>query len=353
MSTKPDVLQPQKRRSAHKLFTLGLAAALWIAVILLACGLGAVSIPPATVAGIIARQLGLPITPTWPATYELILLQIRLPRVVLGSLVGAALALAGATFQGMVRNPLAGPYVLGISGGASLGAVLAMALGVSNVAGFISPVPFFAFLGAVGTLALVIVLGTHNGRLPTVTLLLAGTAAGSFFSSAVSIIVLLSGERMGSILFWLMGGLTGASWQGVLTICPYLLLATGAILFNARSLNAMAFGDEAAGYLGVEVERVKRTLLVAASLLAAAAVAVSGVIAFVGLVIPHMVRLIKGPDHRGLLPLSFLLGASFLVLADTLARTIIAPQELPVGAITALCGAPLFIYILRRQRHSF
>ncbi len=273
--------------------------------------------------------------------------------MILGSLVGASLAVSGAAFQGLMRNPLAGPYVLGISGGASLGAVLAMALGAGQIAGVVSPVPFFAFLGALATLFLVMSLGTRNGRLPTVTLLLAGTAAGSFFSSIVSIVVLLSGERMGSILFWLMGGLTGASWTSVLAILPYTIVAVAVIVYYARSLNAMALGDEAAGHLGVEVEKVKRILLVAASLLAAAAVAASGVIAFVGLVIPHMVRLLRGPDHRGLLPLSFLLGAAFLVLADTVARIAIAPQELPVGAVTALCGAPLFIHLLRRQGRPF
>ena len=170
-----------------------------------------------------------------------------------------------------------------VFGGASLGAVLAMALGFSNVAGFISPVPFLLSWGS-GHPRLGYSVGNQNGRLPQLPLA-SGNCSRLLLFVRVSIIVLLSGERMGSILFWLMGGLTGASWQGVLTICPYLLLATGAILFNARSLNAMAFGDEAAGYLGVEVERVKRTLLVAASLLAAAAVALSGVIAFVGLIL--------------------------------------------------------------------
>ncbi|HHW08515.1 MAG TPA: iron ABC transporter permease [Firmicutes bacterium] len=339
------------RRGFRRGFTLGGALLLWVITVVVACGFGAVPLTPLQIATMLAKMVGLPVDASaWPPTYELIFLQIRLPRVILGSLVGAALALSGAAFQGLLRNPLAGPYVLGISGGASLGAVLAMALGLGSLATGLSTVPVMAFLGALGTLILIMALGSSQGRLPTTTLILAGVAVGSFFSSVVSIIVLFSDERMGSILFWLMGGLSGAGWSTVVNMTLYMLPAALVLFWHARNLNAMAFGDEAAGHLGVEVEKVKKWLLVAASLLAAAAVSSSGVISFVGLIVPHVVRMIKGPDHRGLLPLSMVLGAVFLVACDTVARTVMAPQELPVGAVTALCGAPFFVHLLRRHK---
>lgn len=334
---------PRKRKEVI------IALGVWLVVALSAGVLGAVHIPPSTVAAIVARKLCLPVAVTWPPAYEIVLLQIRLPRVLLGSLVGASLALAGATFQGLLRNPLAGPYILGVSSGASLGAVLAMTLGLGGYVAGLSGVPLFAFAGALATIGLVYLLGQKSGRLPIPTLLLAGVALSSFLSSWVSLIVLFSGERIGSILFWLMGGLSGADWRAVRTVLPYFVLGGGALMWNARALNALAFGEDAAGHLGVEVEKLKRTLVFAASLLTAAAVATSGVIGFVGLVTPHVVRLLRGPDHRGLISLSAVIGATFLVAADTLARTVLAPQELPVGAITALCGTPFFIHLLRHQ----
>jgi iron complex transport system permease protein len=335
-------------RQRRRMLALIAALALWFGAVLVACGVGAVAISPGAVAAIIGRQIGLPIEPTWNPAYTIVIWQLRLPRVVLGSLVGAALALAGATFQGLLRNPLADPYVLGISAGASLGAVVSIAFGLGGAAWF-SGVPFFAFTGALGSAAIVFMLGRKKGRLPVTTLLLAGVALSSFLSSLVSLIVLFSGERMGSILFWLMGGLSGAEWHAVTAVLPYLVLAMAVLAWHSRALNVLAFGEDAAANLGVNVERTKWMLFITASLLTAAAVAVSGVIGFVGLIIPHIVRLLAGPDHRGLLPLSLLFGAAFMVLADTLARSVLAPQELPVGAVTAICGAPYFIHLLRQQ----
>lgn len=324
-------------------------AGVWIATVLVAGAIGAVQIPPLAVARIIAHKLGWPTHTDLPAVWDTVVWQIRLPRVILGSLVGAALGLAGAAFQGLLRNPLADPYVLGVSSGASLGAVLALALGLPMGVAGLSSVPLFAFAGALAAIGLVFVMGRQGGRLPMTGLLLAGVALSSFLSSAVSLIVLFSGERMGPILFWLMGGLSSADWPAVLHVLPYLVVGGAIMVWHARALDALAFGEATAGHLGVEVERVKLALFIAASLLTASAVAVSGVIGFVGLVTPHIVRLLRGPSHRWLLPIAMALGAIFLVAADTLARTVLAPQELPVGAVTALCGAPFFLYILHRQ----
>lgn len=327
--------------------TVAAACGVWLLVALLSTAWGAVRIPPSVVAGIIGRKLGLPITDTWPPAYETIVLYVRLPRVLLGSLVGAALAMAGATFQGLLRNPLADPYILGVSSGASLGAVLAIALGVSGSFWGRSSVAAAAFVGALLAVGLVLMLGTKGRRMPIPTLLLAGVAVNSFLSSLVSLVILFSEKHLGSYLFWLMGGLGSANWQAVISMLPYLFVAGGALTWHASALNALAFGEESAEHLGVHVERVKVTLVLTASLLTAAAVATSGVIGFVGLITPHIVRLLKGPDHRGLIPLAVVTGATFLVAADTLARTVVVPQELPVGAVTALCGAPFFMHLLR------
>ncbi|HHT27630.1 MAG TPA: iron chelate uptake ABC transporter family permease subunit [Firmicutes bacterium] len=336
-------------RQSTPLLLLTLAL-IWLGVVVVSGAVGAVSIPPGTVAGILGKRFGLPIEATWPEVYDTVIWQLRLPRVILGSLVGAALSLAGATFQGLLRNPLADPYILGVSSGASLGAVIAIALGMQVSIAGITALPLFAFLGALVATLIVFMLGMQKGHLPLATLLLAGVALSSFLSAIVSLVVLFSGQRMGPILFWLMGGLDRANWSGIMQILPYLLLGATLLIWHARNLNALAFGEDTAGHLGVNVERVKRTLFVAASLLTAGAVAVSGVIGFVGLITPHVIRLLRGPNHRGLLPLTMVLGAIFLVAADTIARTVVAPQELPVGIVTALCGAPFFLHILRRQK---
>jgi iron complex transport system permease protein len=342
---------PGKTNGRKSTFLLLLTLALiWLAVVIIASAVGAVSIPPVTVAGIIGRRLGLPLATTWPEVYDTVIWQLRLPRIILGSLVGAALGLAGATFQGLLRNPLADPYILGVSSGASLGAAIAIAFGVQLSFAGLHALPLFAFLGALIATLIVFMLGMQKGRLPLATLLLAGVALSSFLSSLISLIVLFSGQRMGPIMFWLMGGLDRANWSSVAQILPYLLLGAGLLMWHARNLNAFAFGEDTAGHLGVNVEAVKRILFVAASLLTASAVAVSGVIGFVGLITPHVVRLLRGPNHRSLLPLTMMLGAIFLVAADTIARTVVAPQELPVGVVTALCGAPFFLHILRKQK---
>lgn len=279
-----------------------------------------------------------------------ILFYIRLPRVILAAVVGASLSIAGAVFQGLFRNPMADPYVLGVSSGAAIGAIIAMLAGGGlYIAGF-STVPFFAFAGGILSIALVYNLAKVGKAVPVMTLLLAGIAVSAFLSAVVSLLTYFSGDQLHQVVFWMMGGLGGASWPQVLAMLPYILVGFIIIYCQARELNILLLGEETARQLGVETERVKKILMVGASLLVAAAVSTSGIIGFVGLIVPHFIRLAAGPDHRLLLPASALLGASTLIAADTLARTIISPTELPVGIITAIVGAPVFIYLLKQRK---
>jgi len=271
---------------------------------------------------------------------------LRLPRVVLGLLVGGVLAVSGASLQVLVRNPLADPYLLGLSGGAGLGAVLAMSAGVST------PwlVPAAAFAGAVATMAAVYALasaagGTLDGRV----LLLAGVVVGAFAGALVSGILAVSpAQHARTALMWLMGGLGGVGWTGILALVCYAAPGLAVLLAEARTLNLLAMGDEPARHLGAEVDRSRRRVYLAASLLTAAAVAAAGIIGFVGLIVPHALRMLHGHDHRALLPASFVAGGALLVLADAGARTVFAPLELPVGVVTAVVGVPVFAFLLRR-----
>ena len=279
-----------------------------------------------------------------------ILMQIRVPRVLLAGVVGGSLAVAGAVFQGLFRNPMADPYVIGVSSGAALGAVLAMLTGASlRLAGF-GAVPLFAFAGGILTIMLVYSMARVGQAVPVMTLLLAGIAVSAFLSALVSLFTYFAGEKLHLVVFWLMGGLGGATWHKVKVMLPYALIGYASVAIYARDLNALLLGEETAQHLGVETEKVKKILLVGASLLVAAAVSTCGIIGFVGLVVPHFIRLMAGPDHRFLLPASALLGASLLIATDTLARTLIAPTELPVGIITSMVGAPLFIYLLKKRK---
>ncbi len=330
--------------------TLGLMAALLLGISVAATGLGTVPVP----VGEVLRAIGDAVVSgvNRQDTNSVIVVMLRLPRIALGSLVGASLALAGATLQGLFRNPMADPYIVGISSGASLGATIAMALALRFSLLGLGAVPVFAFVGALGSLAVVYNIAREGPRLPVVPLLLSGVAVGAFLQAIVSFIMLMSDEKLRSIFLWLMGGLAGSTWTDVRAVLPYFLLGSGVLLWQANNLNVILLGDEQALYLGVEVDQVKRWALAAASLITAAAVSVSGLIGFVGLVVPHMVRLIVGPDHRVLLPASALGGAIILVLADTVARTALAPTEIPVGIITAITGGPFFIYLLRRYRRA-
>lgn len=293
------------------------------------------------------------ITADWPSTWETIILQMRLPRVTLGFLVGASLSVAGASFQGLLRNPLADPYTIGVSSGAALGATIALffqtALGVTFQPG----IPFFAFLGALIALFFIYNLARVGRVVPVTTLLLAGVVVSSFLSAVISLLMLLAGEHIRGIFFWLVGGLSLRTWSHVLLVLPYVIIGSAVIFFWSRDLNVILLGEESAANLGIDVERVKKIVLVAASLITGAVVSVSGMIGFVGLIIPHGVRMIVGPDHRVLIPTSALAGGIYLIWIDSLARVVMAPVEVPVGIITAFLGAPFFIYLLRSKRKDF
>lgn len=279
-----------------------------------------------------------------------IISQIRLPRIFISVFVGIALACAGVIFQGIFRNPMADPYIIGVSAGASLGATA----GIILVSGLkllsISTASIFAFGGAIGVTFLVYNISRIRAKISVVTLLLAGVALSSLISAINSFILIFRSQDMAKVIFWLMGGLTSASWQQFYIIAPTitaLLIFAG---FFLKDLNLISLGDERASQLGVETERVKKIMLVLASLIAAAAVSVSGIIGFVGLITPHIMRLAVGPDHKALYPASAITGAIVLLFSDTLARTVLQPREIPVGIITSIIGVPFFIYLLLRSK---
>ncbi|MHB1134507.1 MAG: FecCD family ABC transporter permease [Chloroflexota bacterium] len=330
-----------------------------VAVLLLSIGasitLGAVSLPAATVWQILLSRLPLvgdlaSQGATWSAAQEAVVWQIRLPRVLLAALVGASLALAGATYQGMFRNPLADPYLIGVAAGAGLGAVVAFALPLPAGLYALGVVQWLAFAGALLTVTIVSLLARVGNSTPLTTLLLSGVALGAFASAITSFLMYMNQDKLTTIYFWLLGGLSLGSWQVVGSITPYFLLSLVVVLANARMLNVLQLDEEQAAQLGVNVERLKVVLVGAATLATAAAVSTSGLIGFVGLIVPHAVRLLWGHDYRLVLPLSALVGAIFLLWADTAARTVLAPTELPVGIVTALCGAPFFLYLLRQRK---
>lgn len=280
---------------------------------------------------------------------RVIVRELRLPRALLGVLVGGGLALAGAVFQALLRNPLAEPYILGISGGSATGAVVALALGWVAAGSWVLPAA--AFGGALLAILLVFrVAAAADRTLDVRVLLLAGVVVGAFFTACIAFVLSVAEARtVRSAVLWMMGSLAAADWSNVGVAALYTVPAAALLLALSRSLNLMAVGEETASYLGTDVERVKRVAYGVASLLTAAGVAVAGVIGFVGLIVPHAVRLLVGSDHRILLPLSFLAGAAFLTLADVLARLVLRPTEIPIGVVTAFVGVPLFLVLLRRS----
>ncbi len=321
--------------------------------ILLSVAVGSIYISPVTLAGLIASRIGLSISTDWlqtQSTAAVILFQLRLPRTILVALVGAALSGSGSAYQGLFRNPLADPYLIGVASGAGLGAVLAMAINWPYSILGLMAIPAAAFLFALVSVALVYILARVGRTVPTTNLILAGVAIGSFTTALSSYLMLRSQGDLHRAIIWLLGGGTLSGWEPVLAILPYVLIGLATLWWMSHALNVLQFGDEQAQQLGLPVETVRRVVIVAASLTTAAAVAFAGIIGFVGLVVPHVVRMAWGGDYRRLLPLSVLCGASLLLLADTLARVVISPQELPVGVITALAGAPFFLWILRRSK---
>jgi iron complex transport system permease protein len=285
-------------------------------------------------------------------TARAIVLQLRLPRAILAILAGGALAVSGVVFQALLRNPLAEPYVLGVSGGAAVGAVLVVVLGAAVPAPWLLPAA--ALAGATAAVALVFRVAAGAGRaLDTRVLLLAGVMVGAFLNAVVLLLLTLAEpESFRAAFFWIMGSLAGASWRSVTLLALYLVPATALLLAFARSLDLLSLGEETAHHLGVRVERLKLGAYLLASLLTAATVAACGIIGFVGLIVPHALRLLWGSGHRFLLPAAVLAGGAFLLAADTAARTVATPAELPVGVVTALVGVPIFVILLARRRPS-
>jgi iron complex transport system permease protein len=338
---------PYARR--YRRVMAGLAVAL-AASALLAVALGSVWVSPWDALRLSAWKLGLVDRPDDVArAIEVILFQLRLPRVLLAAVVGLGLAVAGTVFQGLFRNPMADPAIIGVSSGAALGAVLViLAGGSAGFGGF--GVPLAAFAGALATALLVYRLARIGPAVQVATLLLAGIAVAALISSLLSLVMSLAGEELRSIYFWLLGGLGARGWDALTAAGPFVAVGALAAVLTMGDLNLMVLGEERAAQLGVEVERFKRGSLAVGALLAAAAVSVSGVIGFVGLMTPHVLRLVVGADHRRLLPAVMLAGPAFLILTDLVARTVLAPEELPVGAVTALLGGPFFLFLLRRER---
>jgi iron complex transport system permease protein len=287
---------------------------------------------------------------TQDETHVMIVLDIRMPRIILSALIGAILAVVGGTFQGLFKNPMADPYVLGISNGAGLGATVAIIFALESWYFGVGMVSLLAFIGALVTIIIVYSIASVGGRLPPVNLLLSGIAVGLFEYSIITILMVFNRGKIENIFMWLMGSVNAASWKQVTLMAPSALLGLIVLSFFARDLNAIASGEDTAKSLGVKVEAVKKILLGVCSLLIAVCVSVSGIIGFVGLIVPHAARLITGQDHRFMLPFSAVGGAIFLVICDTLARSIMPPLELPVGAVTSLFGAPFFIYLLVRSK---
>jgi iron complex transport system permease protein len=339
-------------RLRHRPAWLALAGLVTLCVVAAAgVMLGSVAVAPGDTLAILGhRFLGLPVPVTWPASAETIIVELRLPRVLMALAVGAALSLAGVALQGLLRNPLADPYVLGTASGAALGAAIALLIPVQFALLGFGLIHLLAFTGALGAVAVVYRVSRLGGLSSLSSVLLTGYAIGSLLAAGLAITMYLSGQNLRQIFFYLLGSFSLASWPQVIVGLPIIVLGSAVLLTRARALNALLLGEETAAHLGLDVRRERLVLLAAASLVTAAAVAMAGLIGFVGLVVPHVVRLVAGPNARALLPLSAIWGAAFLALADLIARI---PGELPVGVITGVIGAPFFLFVLRRYRGGY
>jgi len=280
-----------------------------------------------------------------------IIWELRFPRVVLAALVGAMLASSGAAYQGVFRNPLADPYLLGAAAGAGLGVTIVVVAGHPITGGFLDPAPVAAFVGALGAAVLAYAISATSGRIRTpATLLLSGVAVMSFLTAVQTYLQQRDADTVRTVYDWILGRLTSASWSDVVLVLPYFAVTGVVLVFHSRALDVLSVGDEEAASLGVPVKRVRLTIVAAASLATAAAVAVSGLIGFVGIIVPHTVRLLFGTSYRVIVPLSIILGGAFLAFADLLARTTLSPAEIPIGVVTAMIGAPFFVVVLRTSK---
>jgi len=347
-SALPESVKPQGVRRYLPWIWSGSAL---IVMLFVSVAVGPISIPLPDIGRMLFDLLpGLQLEADWSRTFSTIVYQIRLPNTALMALAGMALGGSGAAYQGLFRNPLADPYIIGVASGAGLGAVLAMSANWPVSLMGMATVPLAAFIAALITVAIVYAIA-HVGRsTPVTTLILAGVAVSSFATAMTSLIMLLSTDELHRAVNWMVGGFALGGWEPVLASLPYLLIGLAVLALLGRQLNVLQFGDEQARQMGLDVERSKLIIVVAATLVAATAVAFSGIIAFVGLIVPHVVRLLWGPDYRRTLPLAILVGGSFLLAADVVARVVLAPRELPVGVITAVVGAPFFLWLLYRTK---
>lgn len=285
-------------------------------------------------------------------TQKIIVNNIRLPRVIMSFIVGSGLAIAGVIFQGIIRNPMADPYIVGISAGAGTGVTLAIVLGINFTIWGIGTLPIMAFIGAILTVYAVYNLARVNNKVPVMTFLLAGVAVGYVLNAFTSFLMVIGANELHQIVYWLMGSIANSNWHEIKMILPYYIIGLLPVSFFLNDLNIILLGEENAQYLGVDVEKVKLILIVSATLITAAVVSVSGSIGFVGLIIPHITRMLVGPDHRKLLPFAAIFGGIFMMVSDDLARFLLSPLEIPVGIITSLAGGPYFIYLLRKKKNS-
>lgn len=337
------------RHAAHPyaLSVLLLAFALFLSV-----AVGSVFIPPSTLLGLLRSHLAGLDLPAALKPFETILFALRLPRTALVAITGAALAGSGAAYQGLFRNPLADPYLIGVASGAGLGAIIAMTFNGSTSALGLYTVPIAAFIGAIATVLIVYELARVGRALPVTNLILGGVAVSSFATALTSFLMINATGDLRRALVWLLGGSTMSGWQPVFAELPYVVIGLAVLLSMGHALNVMQVGDEQAQQLGLPVEQVRAAVILSASLATAAAVSFAGVIGFVGLIVPHVVRMLWGSDYRRILPLSVLSGATLLLVADVLARVVMSPQELPVGIIMSLGGAPFFLWVLRRSKNQ-
>ncbi|NOU64319.1 iron chelate uptake ABC transporter family permease subunit [Paenibacillus sp. LMG 31461] len=337
------------------MFGGGVGVLLLLLSIVVSLSIGSAQLPLSQIVGILAKHLpwiGSHVEVNWPQSSEQIINKVRIPRMLLGILVGAVLSIAGAGFQGVLRNPLADPYSLGVSSGASVGAAVLIYFGLQFAWFGQWSIPIVAFATGLISLFLVLKLAMIDGKLKMETLILSGVVMQAFLGAFVSFLVSISNQTVNEIIFWLMGSLSMRGWAYTYMILPYLLIGIVILLSYARSLNLLALGERQAAHLGVHVERTKLIVLIASTLITAAAVSVAGVVGFVGLIVPHLVRLLVGPDYRLIIPLSAICGGIYVLWADTLARTLLSPTEIPLGVITAFLGAPFFAYLLHKDKKT-
>lgn len=333
----------------------GFGVFLLILSVIASLSIGSAQLSFSEVWGILLKQLpivGNFVTRSWKGSAEQIILKVRLPRVILAILIGASLSIAGAGFQGVLRNPLADPYTLGVSSGASVGAALVITFGLQTKLLGVWTIPIAAFITGLISLLIVLRLANIQGQYNLETLILSGVVVSAFLSSFVSFMVSMSDKVINQIVFWMMGSLSLQGWEFIQILFPALILGFIALVAYSRTLNIFALGESQAANLGVNVKRTRLAILIISTFITAAAVSIVGTVGFVGLVVPHLIRLLVGPDYRVLIPLSAIYGGIFVLWADTIARTVLSPTEIPLGVVTAFLGAPFFAYLLRKNKQS-